>query len=72
MLDHFLQIAKSRFQTEEVPPLDRWAAELPVILDGQPFSFKRHEYLLVPYQDTHPYQVEMKATQVGCTCQVYP
>jgi len=65
MLDHFLQIAKSRFQTEDIPPLDQWAAELPVILDGHPFDFNRHEYLKEPYADDHPHQVELKATQMG-------
>ena len=39
----------------------------PIILDGQPFSFHRHEYLKEPYADDHPHQVELKATQMGCT-----
>jgi len=38
-----------------------------MILDGKPFSFRRHEYLLTPYQDPHPDQVEMKAAQMGLT-----
>ncbi|HYA91737.1 MAG TPA: phage terminase large subunit family protein [Thermodesulfobacteriota bacterium] len=47
--------------------LDDWAAKSPVILDGKPFTFERHEYLRVPYQDLHPHQVEMKAAQMGIT-----
>jgi hypothetical protein len=39
----------------------------PIILDGQPFNFHRHEYLRGPYEDDHPHQVELKATQMGCT-----
>ena len=47
--------------------LDDWAENTPVILNGKPFVFKRHEYLRVPYQDNHPHQVEMKAAQMGIT-----
>jgi hypothetical protein len=46
-------------------PLNEWASE--VILDGKPFTFDRHEYLEEPYRDAHPYQVEMKAAQLGLT-----
>jgi len=38
-----------------------------VILDGKPFTYDRHEYLIEPYQDDHPFQVEMKAAQMGLT-----
>jgi hypothetical protein len=38
-----------------------------VRLDGRPFSFERHEYLIEPYADTHPDQTEEKAAQMGCT-----
>ena len=38
-----------------------------VILDGKPFTFDRHEYLVEPYRDDHPHQVEIKATQLGLT-----
>ena len=47
--------------------LGDWAESTPVILDGKAFTFERHEYLRVPYQDNHPYQVEMKAAQMGLT-----
>ena len=39
----------------------------PVILDGQPFSFERHEYLQGPYRDPRPFEVHLKATQLGLT-----
>lgn len=37
------------------------------MLDGRPFTFQHHEYLIEPYHDDHPYQVEMKAAQLGLT-----
>jgi len=30
---------------EQVIPLGEWAQSLPVILDGKPFTFDKHEYL---------------------------
>jgi hypothetical protein len=53
--------------TGAVPSLADWAVNTPVILDGRPFTFERHEYLIEPYQDDHPHQVEMKAAQLGLT-----
>ena len=47
--------------------LGEWAAGTPISLDGRPFSFQRHEYLRTPYEDMHPHQVELKATQLGLT-----
>ena len=38
---------------------------MPVILDGKPFTFDKHEYLIEPYQDDHPHVVEIKAAQMG-------
>jgi len=38
-----------------------------VRLDGRPFTFDRHEYLIEPYKDDHPHQVELKAAQLGLT-----
>ena len=49
------------------PSLDAWATGTPVILDGKPFTFNRHEYLMEPYKGDHPYMVEMKAAQLGLT-----
>ena len=47
--------------------LGAWAAETPIILDGRPFSFHSHEYLMPPYADNHPHMVEIKAAQMGLT-----
>lgn len=47
--------------------LGDWAVNTPVILDGRPFTFERHEYLIEPYRDEHPHQVELKAAQLGLT-----
>jgi len=44
-----------------------WCSKTPVILDGNNFSFKRHEYLVEPYQDVHNCIVEEKAAQMGLT-----
>ena len=44
-----------------------WVETAGLVLDGNPFSFQRHEYLREPYGDPHPYQVEMKAVQLGLT-----
>ncbi|MCX5831168.1 MAG: phage terminase large subunit family protein [Deltaproteobacteria bacterium] len=48
-----------------VPSFSEWAQT--IILDGRPFTFERHEYLIDPYRDDHPHQVEMKAAQLGLT-----
>ena len=44
-------------------PFSEWV--LNITLDGKPFTFERHEYLIEPYKDDHPHQAEMKATQMG-------
>lgn len=44
-----------------------WAVNTPVILDGHPFSFDRHEYLKGPYGDPRRFEVHLKATQLGLT-----
>lgn len=44
-----------------------WVETAGLVLDGNPFSFQRHEYLKEPYGDPHPCQVEMKAAQLGLT-----
>jgi hypothetical protein len=38
-----------------------------MVLDGRPFDFKGHNYLIKPYQDNHPYQVIEKAAQMGAS-----
>jgi hypothetical protein len=56
-----------REDQERPASLGEWAEKTSMILDGRPFTFRRHEYLIVPYQDTHPHQVEMKSAQLGLT-----
>ncbi len=38
-----------------------------VFLDGRPFDFTGHAYLIDMYADTHPYQVVEKAAQMGAS-----
>jgi len=64
-LSNSLDLAFS--DTDQVKVLGEWACELPVILDGKPFTFSRHEYLIEPYADSHTDQTFMKAAQLGLT-----
>ncbi len=52
-------------QTFLANSLGYWAENLPIILDGKPFSFIGHEYLRDIYYDTNPYKVIRKAAQRG-------
>jgi len=52
---------------EDYQSIGAWAEGTPLILDGRPFTFHKHEYLRVPYHDDHPYMVEIKAAQLGLT-----
>lgn len=45
-----------------VPDFGDWV--LGITLDGKPFKYEKHEYLVDPYKDDHPYQVDLKATQM--------
>ncbi|MFX0201137.1 MAG: phage terminase large subunit family protein, partial [Candidatus Hodarchaeota archaeon] len=66
LFDNLFQSIDREFgDNEEVPPLHEWVKN--ITLDGKPFTFERHEYLRVPYQDNHPFIVEMKAAQMGLT-----
>jgi hypothetical protein len=58
-----------QFDQDEGPPqpFPEWCEKTPVILDGKPFTFERHEYLIEPYKDDHPHIVEEKAAQMGLT-----
>jgi hypothetical protein len=67
LLNQFLALAEEKYDPGEPLGLGEWAGSLPVILDGKPFTFDRHEYLIEPYADTHPDQVYMKAAQMGLT-----
>jgi hypothetical protein len=52
---------------DTVVPFEQWVLDAKIVLDGKLFSYKKHEYLYEPYKDTHPFQVEIKATQLGLT-----
>jgi hypothetical protein len=70
LLGQLLNSVRDRFGEEvKEPPvsLGTWAEKTPIVLDGKPFSFHRHEYLREPYEDAHPHVVEMKAAQMGLT-----
>ncbi len=56
-----------KFQEAESEPesFSSWCVDTPIILDGQPFAFEKHEYLILPYADNHPDQTFLKATQLG-------
>jgi hypothetical protein len=49
----------------EVLPFHEWVKN--ITLDGKPFTYHRHEYLIEPYKDNHPDQTDMKAAQMGLT-----
>jgi hypothetical protein len=53
--------------SNNIPTFGEWPIQDNIILDGRKFSFKKHEYLIEPYNDDHPFQVEIKATQLGLT-----
>ena len=55
------------FETSGPEPesFSRWCVETPIVLDGKPFTFEKHEYLIEPYQDSHIDITEVKATQMG-------
>lgn len=68
----FVDTLSTAVKIPEAPPgnVGEWAAGTyaggqPIILDRGPFTFDRHEYLLAPYADDHPCQVERKSTQRG-------
>ncbi len=52
---------------EKIPPFHEWVEKSNLIVDGRPFTYKRHEYLKPVYRDEHPFIVWMKATQGGAT-----
>jgi len=53
-----------RFNTSDADiPFHEWVKG--IVLDGHPFTYDRHEYLVEPYRDDHPHVVEMKAAQLG-------
>ena len=64
---HSVNQAFDKGTGKDVLPFHKWIEQAGIVLDGKPFTFDRHEYLKQPYEDIHPYQVEMKSTQMGCT-----
>jgi len=66
LYDQLLSSIDQRFEeSDTASPFHEWVTG--IILDGKPFTYDRHEYLLGPYCDEHPFQVEMKAAQLGLT-----
>ncbi len=66
LLDQLCVSLDREFDVTEAPAsLADWALDTPIILDGKPFTFDRHEYLIEPYRDDHPHVVEIKAAQLG-------
>lgn len=61
----FLNDLEMEFESDVKPPFIEWVEG--IVLDGKKFSFKGHEYLITPYKDDHPYQIYIKATQLGLT-----
>ena len=58
------QSIDQRFDVEDdSKPFYEWVKG--INLDGHPFTYDRHEYLIEPYRDDHPHIVEMKAAQLG-------
>lgn len=48
-----------------------WALQEKIQLDRGTFSFKKHEFMELPYSDVHPFQVEKKAAQLGNTTRAF-
>ena len=72
LLGSLVDQAKATVKLPETPPgnvgewaAGRYAGGAPIVLDRGPFTFDRHEYLVTPYADDHPRQVERKSTQRG-------
>jgi hypothetical protein len=61
----FQSIDQNFGDSQAIPLFHEWVKE--ITLDGKPFSYDRHEYLIEPYKDSHPHQVEEKAAQMGLT-----
>ncbi len=64
---HSVNQAFDKGAGKDTLPFHRWVERSEIILDGKAFTFERHEYLKTPYQDDHPFQVELKAAQMGLT-----
>jgi hypothetical protein len=58
---------KFGYGKEGSPDLAKWLVAEDIIVDGKRIGFNRHEYLIAPYGDNHPFQVYLKGTQLGLT-----
>src|SRR5512139_1551662 len=68
LFDNLFQSIDLRFgNQQDSSAFHEWVEKAGIILDGRPFSYERHEYLIEPYRDNHPFIVEMKAAQMGLT-----
>lgn len=66
LFDQLLNSIDHKFSIDDAgKPFYEWVKD--ITLDGKPFTYYRHEYLIEPYKDSHLHQVEMKATQLGLT-----
>jgi len=65
--DLLTRVENELIDNEITVPFGEWAASVPIILDGKPFTFNKHEYLIEPYKDDHPFRVWIKAAQLGLT-----
>ena len=69
LLDSLLQPLSRQYEREDTRSIIKfsdWVLK-PIIVDGFPFGFDKHEYLKEPYEDNHPFQVDMKSAQMGLT-----
>jgi hypothetical protein len=66
LFDQLCVSLNQQFTTaEEALPFHEWVKG--IVLDGRPFSYDRHEYLIEPYKDRHQHQIFIKAAQLGLT-----
>jgi hypothetical protein len=66
LFDQLLSSLNQQFgDNDATSPFYEWVKN--ITLDGKPFAYDRHEYLIEPYKDSNPHQVEMKAAQMGLT-----
>ena len=68
LYDQILQPLSREHGTEsKFLPFDEWVAQSSLIVDGLPFTYQKHEYLIDAYKDNHPFTVDMKSAQMGLT-----
>ena len=69
LLDSILQPLSRQYEREDTRSIIKFSdwVQKPIMVDGFPFSFDKHEYLKEPYEDNHPFQVDMKSAQMGLT-----